>query len=206
MNILRIDSSARKGKSITRALCASAIEQMHGLGIASSVVTRDLLDGVSLLKEDTALALTTAPDARTQAQSELLRESDSLVAELKTADCVLIGCPIYNFSVPAALKAYFDLIARARVTFRYSADGPVGLLTGKRALVLVASGGTGVGSDIDFATGYVRHFLGFLGIDNVRMVAADRMTLDSNAVARAKGELTAVVSAMRDEFNSGDRA
>jgi FMN-dependent NADH-azoreductase len=117
------------------------------------------------LDTDWVTANFTPPEERGEAERAALAESDALVAELKAADVLVIGVPIYNFGIPAALKAWVDLVARARVTFRYTEQGPVGLLTGKRAYLAVASGGTPVGSAIDFATGYLRHVLGFLGID-----------------------------------------
>jgi FMN-dependent NADH-azoreductase len=91
------------------------------------------------------------------------------------ADVLVIGVPVYNFGIPASLKAWVDMIARARLTFRYTESGPVGLLRGKRAVLVVASGGTAVGSEIDFATDYLRHVLGFLGIDDVEIIAANRV-------------------------------
>ncbi len=117
----------------------------------------------------------TPPEQRNEEQKAALAESDALVSELKAADVLVIGVPIYNFGIPAALKAWVDMVARARLTFRYTENGPVGLLQGKRAYLAVASGGTAVGSEIDFATGYLRHVLGFLGIDDVQIVAADRL-------------------------------
>ncbi len=88
---------------------------------------------------------------------------------MQAADTLVIGLPIYNFGVPAALKAWVDQVARAGVTFRYTETGPKGLLTGKRAIIAVASGGTEAGSDVDFATGYIRHVLGFIGITDVHL-------------------------------------
>ena len=116
----------------------------------------------------------TAPEDRSVAQTEALTLSDTLVAELQAADSLVIGLPVYNFSVPAALKAWIDLIARAGVTFHYTANGPEGLLTGKRAIIALASGGTEFGSDIDFASGYLRHMLGFVGITDITFIRADR--------------------------------
>jgi FMN-dependent NADH-azoreductase len=111
----------------------------------------------------------------------VLALSDSLVAELQAADTVLITLPIWNFGIPSTLKAWIDQVARAGVTFRYTPDGPVGLLEGKRAILAVASGGTEVGSAIDFATDYLRHVLGFIGIHEVEIVAADRLMVDADA-------------------------
>ena len=88
---------------------------------------------------------------------------------------LVIGLPIYNFSVPAAMKAWIDQIARVGVTFNYSENGPVGLMKKKRAIILLASGGTKVGSDIDFASEYMKHILGFIGITDVTIIAADAL-------------------------------
>ncbi|MEO9598959.1 NAD(P)H-dependent oxidoreductase [Parasphingorhabdus sp.] len=141
------------------------------------------------MTEDWVHANFTDENERTDAQKAELALSDRLVDELIAADTLVIGTPIYNFSVPASLKAWIDMIARARKTFQYTANGPEGLLTGKKAYVLIASGGTEVGSDIDFASGYLRHILGFVGITDVTIVAADQQMM--------KGE-TALNEALAD--------
>jgi len=155
------------------------------------VVTRDLADTpLPQITEDWVNANFTPADDRTNAQKAVLAQSDALVAELEAADTVVIGLPIYNFGVPAALKAWIDLVARAGRTFKYTENGPVGLLEGKRAIVAVASGGTQAGSEIDFATPYVRHVLGFIGITEVEFVSADQLMIDADAsLARAKDEI-----------------
>lgn len=173
-HILRIDSSARTEGSVTRELTDAAINALAGAGPVQ-VTTRDVSGGIPFVTEDWVAANFTDPSARTEGQHAILADSDALVAELQAADVVVIGLPIYNFGVPAALKAWVDMIARARLTFRYTTDGPEGLLTGKRAVVLVASGGTAVNSAVDFATPYIRHALGFVGIDNVTVIASDQM-------------------------------
>ncbi|MEM9349646.1 MAG: NAD(P)H-dependent oxidoreductase [Pseudomonadota bacterium] len=175
--ILRIDASARKEGSITRDLTDKVIAKLG----AETVVTRDLAEGLPLLSEAWLGANWTAADERNDAQQEALALSDALVSEIKAADTLVIGVPIYNFAVPAALKAWVDLIARAGVTFAYSETGPKGLLEGKRAILVVASGGTKVGSEIDFAVGYMRHIMGFIGITDVDIVAADQLALDAEA-------------------------
>ena len=124
-----------------------------------------------------------------------LAESDTLVAELEAADVLVIGTPIYNFAIPAALKAWFDQVARPRVTFRYTEDGSVGLLGGKKAYIVVASGGVPVGSPVDFATPYIRHMLGFLGISDVEIVAADSLL--------SRGD--EAIEAARTDINRHDR-
>jgi FMN-dependent NADH-azoreductase len=179
-HILRIDASARRNGSITRDLNDTIIERFDRTG-ETKVTVRDLAEPLPLLTEDWIGANFTDPSERSDEQRETLAFSDELVAELKAADVLLIGLPIYNFGVPGVLKAWIDLVARARETFRYSEYGPVGLLEGKRAIVTVASGGTEAGSEIDFATGYLKHVLGFIGITDVVFVNADQMMVDADA-------------------------
>lgn len=188
MTILRIDASARRTGSVSRALADSIVARLDP---GADVTTRDLADALPLIDEAWIAANFTPADRRGDAERAALALSDELVAELQAADTVVIGLPIYNFGVPAAFKAWVDLVARAGVTFRYAETGPQGLLEGKRAIVAVASGGTEAGSEVDFATGYVRHVLGFMGITDVTLVAADRLMLDAEATmekARAQVE------------------
>ena len=180
--ILRIDASARRAGSVSRELTTKIIDRIEG----ADVVIRDLAETpVPQIDETWVNANFTPADDRTEAQKEVLSLSDSLVGEVKAADLIVIGLPIYNFGVPAALKAWVDQIARAGVTFRYTENGPKGLLDGKRAVVAVASGGTEAGSEIDFATGYVRHVLSFVGIHDVEFVTADRLMIDAEATLKS---------------------
>lgn len=183
--VLRIDASMRREGSTTRALADRVIARLG----AADVTTRDLADGIGLIDEAWIGANFTPPDARSAGQRGALAASDALVAELEAADVVVIGVPVYNFGVPAALKAWIDQVARARVTFRYTENGPVGLLTGKRAILVAASGGTEIGSGIDFAVPYLRHVLGFIGIHDVEVVSADRQMQRTDAVAAAEGAI-----------------
>jgi FMN-dependent NADH-azoreductase len=176
-NILRIDASARKAGSSSRALTDALMERLA----PDNIVTRDLTEVLPFVTEDWVGANFTDESERTDAQRAELALSDMLVDELFAADTLLIGTPIYNFAVPAALKAWIDLIARARKTFHYTANGPEGLLSGKKAYVLIASGGTAVGSEIDFASGYLRHVLGFVGITDVTIIAADQQMMKGEA-------------------------
>ncbi|MGV6804830.1 MAG: FMN-dependent NADH-azoreductase [Ruegeria sp.] len=175
--ILHIDASARRAGSTTRDLSAQIVQHLA----ADRIIRRDLATPLPLLTEDWIGANFTPADQRDATQRDLLALSDELVSELQKADTVVIGLPIYNFSVPAAFKAWIDLVARAGLTFAYSENGPKGLLEGKRAILAIASGGTAVGSEIDFATGYARHVLGFIGITDVDVVAADQMALNPEA-------------------------
>ena len=189
-HILRIDASARRDGSVSRDLVDRIIDRA---GPGATVTTRDLATGLPLIDEAWIRANLTPADARTEADRAALALSDRLVAEVQAADTLVIGLPIYNFGVPSALKAWIDLVARAGVTFRYSEAGPRGLLTGKRAIVAVASGGTEAGSDIDFATGYLRHVLGFIGITDVTFVTADRLMIDTaGSLATATAQIEAL--------------
>ena len=190
LNILRVDASARKSGSVSRDLTDKIVARYEGAGPVD-VVTRDLTDALPFLDEGWIGANFTDDADRTAEQKEALGLSDTLVSELEAADVVLIGLPIYNFGVPAALKAWIDLVARRGVTFTYGENGPVGLLEGKRAIISVASGGTEVGSEIDFATGYIRHVLKFIGITDVIFVSADRLAIDPEATLKAADDAVA---------------
>lgn len=186
-NVLIIQSSSRKDGSTTRALTAELVNALNDDEAELSIIERDLSDGMPFVDQSWIDANFTAAENRTADQSATLSFSDTLVDELTMADVIIIAAPIYNFGVPAALKAWIDQIARARVTFKYTDDGPVGLLEGKRAIVISASGGTEIGADIDFATGYLHHLLGFIGIKDVSFIAADRMMVDAEAaLAKAR--------------------
>ena len=176
--ILRIDASARQTGSVSRGLADKVIDQFCSLG-AIMVTRRDLASDLLFVDAEWVGAKFTPDDKLTAEQSDALTFSDNLIEELKEADILVIATPIYNFSIPASLKAWIDLIARAGRTFRYTENGPVGLLKGKQAIILVASGGTQVGSDIDFATPYLRHALKFIGITDVTIIAADALSKDA---------------------------
>lgn len=176
--ILQINASARKTGSVTRELTEALVTQLLAKSPEANVITRDVSQGLPFLDEDWVGATFTDPAERSAEQRMKLALSDTLVAELKAADTIVIGSPVYNFSVPAALKAWIDLIARARETFQYTENGPVGLLKDKKAYVIVASGGTKIGSEIDFAATYLKHVLGFVGISDVTIVAADQLMMD----------------------------
>ena len=191
--VLRIDASARTQDSVTRDLSG----RISALWTGAQVLHRDLAaTPVPQLTEDWVTANFTPPANRTAAQTQALALSDSLIDELRAADILVIGLPVYNFGVPAALKAWVDHVARAGVTFRYTETGPEGLLTGKRAILAMASGGTQAGAEIDYASTYMRHILRFIGITDVTVVAADQLALDADAsLARATDQIGALQAA-----------
>lgn len=172
-NILHISASIRGSESVSRGLSSALVERLAASGDAT-VVERNLSTNDIPYVDADRFAANLAPYAeRTAEQQELASYADTLIDELLNADTVVFGVPIYNFSVPATVKAWADLVARAGTTFKYTESGPVGLLEGKKAYLAIASGGTPVGSDFDFMSPWLKFFLGFLGITDVAIVAAD---------------------------------
>lgn len=167
-NALLVHSTARTANSVTRNLTKQVIDHLS----PDVIIERDLIDAVPQIDEAWVGANFTPAEDRTAAQSDVLTLSDTLVDELQEANTIVIGVPIYNFGIPASLKAWIDQICRAKVTFKYGENGPEGLLTGKRAIIVVASGGVKIGSDADMATPYMKQVLGFVGITDVTIVGA----------------------------------
>ena len=194
LNVLKVESSARREGSVTRRLAERILSELTEGGVSITVATRDVAAGLPVVDEAWIGANFTEPAERTAEQNAHLALSDELVREVRDADVLVIGAPVYNFGIPASLKAWIDLVARARETFRYTDEGPVGLLEGKRAVILLASGGTALGSEVDFASGYLRQVLGFVGITDVTFVAADQLMLAGDArilEAERKADATA---------------
>ncbi|WP_296720742.1 NAD(P)H-dependent oxidoreductase [Erythrobacter sp.] len=173
-NILYITASIRPdGDSVSRGLGQRLVEGLAAK-TGANVTTRDLAANDIPYVSAERFAANLAPAAeRTPEQVELAAIADELIAELQAADTIVLASPVYNFGPPATLKAWADLVARAGTTFRYTPTGPEGLLTGKKAYLAIASGGTPMGSDIDFMSRWLTFFLGFLGISDVEIVAAD---------------------------------
>lgn len=150
------------------------------------VVTRDLAtEAVPHLGGATVGAFFTPAEARNDEQKAAIALSDKLVAEVQAADTIVIGAPMYNFSVPSVLKAWFDHIARAGITFRYTENGPVGLLTGKKVVVFSTRGGLYAGTAADGETAFIRQFLGFLGMTDVSFVYAEALSLGEDKKTEA---------------------
>jgi FMN-dependent NADH-azoreductase len=189
ISILEISASGRRSESVSRMLSADIIAALESQHASVSVARRDLADGIGLVDEAWINANFTAEEERTAAQRDRLADSDALVAELRQTDVLVIGTPIYNFGIPASLKAWIDMIARARLTFRYTENGPEGLLQGKKAYIVVTSGGVPVDSAVDFATPYLRQALRFVGITDIAVIAADQLnqkSAESINAARAR--------------------
>jgi len=161
--------SSRLAADFARALAESAGRELKVRDLAANPVPH--------LTAERVTAFGTPASERTLDQQRHVAESDALVDELREADVLVLGLPMYNFGVPSTLKAYFDHVARAGVTFRYTAEGPLGLLTGKKAFVFATRGGRHAGTETDLQTAYVRLFLGFIGIRDVEFIYAEGLAL-----------------------------
>jgi FMN-dependent NADH-azoreductase len=181
--ILRIDASMRKNGSYSRTLSTKLIAQLKGQ-TSSNVKERDLADGIPIINEAWIEANFTDVAERTAEQRSVLSFSDALISELTDTDTLVIGLPIYNFNVPAAFKAWIDQVARAKVTFRYGDNDPEGLLENKKAYVIISSGGTQLGSEVDFVSDYIHHVLAFIGIKDVTII-------DSSGIGRNEEKVIA---------------
>ena len=177
MKIYQIDSSARKKGSTSRALAKKLLEKIKKPG--DEVVYRDLDDEMFFISGLTESGMKIDEKDQTEHHKKMFELSDKLVIELKESDIIIISVPIYNFGPPATLKAWADLAARVKLTFKYSEDGDrIGLLEDKQAYLVITSGGTKIQSDEDYLTPWLIHMLNFFGIKNIKIIAADQMALD----------------------------
>ena len=199
-NILHIDSSVRNTGSLTRQLGAEFIAKLKAANPATTVVTRDLATSpVPHLTEQMLGAYFTPAEQRNAEQAFVIKTSDTLVDELLAADTIVIGAPMYNFSVTSGLKAWIDHVARAGRTFKYGANGPEGLVTGKKVIVFVATGGAyseGPAAAYDHTTTYLRSVLGFLGMTDVTFVVAEGVAMGEDAVNAALAKSRAQIEAI----------
>ena len=193
MRILRIDSSAKTETSESRRLTDRIIDGLQANGKSPKVTVRDLNERLPQVDNAWIVANNTPADDHTDEQRKNLALSDKLVAEIEEADTLIIGVALYNFSISASLKLWIDLVCRARKTFAYLDGSPKGLMTGKKAIVCFASGGTQFGSDIDFASGYLRHILSFIGITDVTFISADKHFMDSQSLTNANATVDALI-------------
>ncbi len=188
-NILHIDASGRSAASVSRKLSSAIVN--HLSKDQGKVVYRDVSGDLPFVGETMINAYYTPKDERTSEQNHAIVLSDEIVYELKQCDILVLGTPMYNFGPPASLKAWADLVARVGETFRYTENGPLGLLENKKAYVAVATGGAAIDSEVDYLTPWLRHFLGFLGIDAVQVIEAEALNrVGPVAVANAFSEIT----------------
>ncbi len=180
-SILKVNSSGQHDRSVSRQLVAKVADKLVRENPGAELVERDVSGGLPPVNEAWIGANFTPKDQRNGDQKAVLANSDALVEELRAADVIVVGLPIYNFGIPASLKLWVDQIARAGETFKYGESGPVGLLEGKRAVLVVASGGVETGSPVDFASTYMKHVLGFIGITDVTTVSATGLARNADA-------------------------
>jgi FMN-dependent NADH-azoreductase len=182
--LLQINTSIHADHGQSSQLATQFVQAFSRARPDWRIVRRDLAsDTVPHLSAERFAAFVSAPQERNAAQREVVAYSDALIGELKQADVIVLGLPMYNFGVPSQLKAYFDHIARAGETFRYTANGPVGLLQGKRAYIFAARGGLYAGTALDTQTNYVRDFLRFVGIEDVEFVYAEGLAISPQSKA-----------------------
>jgi FMN-dependent NADH-azoreductase len=193
--LLQINASINNDNGQSSQLANQFVAAFHRRRPEAKIVVRDVAaaDPVPHLTAERFGAFITKHEERSTAQRAVVAYSDSLIDELKQADVIVLGLPMYNFGVPSQLKAYFDHIARVGVTFKYTEKGPVGLLTGKKAYVFAARGGVYVGTPMDTQTSYVRDFLRFLGITDVEFVYAEGLAISpeskESGLAKAVAEI-----------------
>jgi len=178
-HLLQINASIHSGEGHSSRLAQQFVSAFRTNHPDAKVTVRDVAaaQAVPHLTGERFGAFVTPAEQRTPAQRAVIAYSDALIDEIRAADVVVIGLPMYNFGLPSQLKAYFDHIARAGVTFAYTDKGAVGRLTGKKVYVFAARGGQYVGTPLDTQTSYVRDFLGFLGMTDVQFVYAEGLQL-----------------------------
>ena len=199
--LLHINSSIHSTNGESSRLARAFVDEWIARNPRTTLIERDLaLEPVPHLDAARFRAFTLPAAQRTAAEQAVIDYSDRLVDELKRADVIALGLPMYNFGVPSMLKAYFDHVARAGVTFRYTEKGSVGLLAGKRAFVFATRGGK-YGTGADPQPEYVRNFLRFLGIEDVRFIFAEGLALGEvakrAALAQAHAEIRALYAGER---------
>lgn len=189
MNILQINSSARSEGSASTRLANDIVERLRAENPGAGLVVRDLARNPHpVLDEATLGALFTPAEQRTPEQTARVALDDALIAEIQAADAVVLGVPMYNFGVPAQLKNWIDAIARAKVTFEYTANGPRGLLQGKTVYVALTRGGRYRDTALDSQVPYLKAVLGFLGMSDVRFVFAEGLAMGPDAEQQAFAE------------------
>ncbi|MBX3626588.1 MAG: FMN-dependent NADH-azoreductase [Rhizobacter sp.] len=192
MNVLQINSSARTTGSHSTRLAGDIVQRLG----AATLTVRDLgKQPLPALDEAALGALFTPAEQRTPAQAARVAQDDALIAEVQAADVLVLGVPMYNFGVPAALKNWIDAIARAGVTFKYTDKGPIGLLTGKKVYVALARGGLYRDTPADSQVPYLKSVLGFLGMTDVTFFYAEGLAMGPEAEKKALASAAAQIDA-----------
>ena len=178
-NLLHIKSSIFGDRGKSSQLATKFIDDWKMQNPQGEVVVRDLVaDDLPHLDSFVISALTTTHDDRTDDQQALVQRSDELIAEIKAADQIVMGVPMYNFAVPSQMKSYFDLLARAGVTFNYTENGPVGLIGDKPVYLIATRGGLYKENGSDFQIPFVKQFLSFIGLGSMEVIYAEGLNMD----------------------------
>jgi FMN-dependent NADH-azoreductase len=197
MNILQINSSARSSGSESTRMSDKLVAGLVAANPGASVVRRDLASDPHPTLDEAALGALFTPAAdRSAEQNARIALDDALIAQVQAVDTIVIGAPMYNFGITTQLKAFFDAIARAGVTFRYTAAGPEGLLTGKKVYVNLSRGGVHRNGASDSQVPYLKTFLGFLGMTDVTFLYSEGMGMGPEAVAQAQAQADAQIDAV----------
>ncbi len=179
--ILRLDASASVDTSNSKKLGDELIARLMALHPGATVQQRDLNQEIGFIDQNWVTANFTPIEQRSEIQQQRLAFSDELIEEIRRSDHIVLTTPMYNFGIPATLKAWIDMICRAGVTFQYTADGPVGLIKGKTVDIVITTGGAPLHSPVDFVTGYLKQIFGFIGIENINIIGAERMNVDADS-------------------------
>jgi FMN-dependent NADH-azoreductase len=194
MNILQINSSARSVGSESTRLADSIVAKLKAANPQAQVTRRDLASEPHPAIDEAALgALFTPAEQRSAGQAARVALDDALIAQVLAADVIVIGAPMYNFGMTVQLKSWFDAIARAGVTFRYSATGPEGLVKNKKVYVTLARGGVHRGGETDSQVPHLKTLLGFLGMTDVTFVYSEGHGMGPEAVAKAQAQADAII-------------
>ncbi len=179
-NILFIKSSLNGEQGNSTILAQELVANLSATSEVK-VVERDLAEqGLEHLTQIEMAAWMTPANERNSAQVKLTHISDSLIEELTTSDTLVIAMPMYNYGVPSTFKAWVDRVARAGVTFRYTENGPVGLLKNKKVVIVAARGGIHAGTTSDSQTQYLTSFFNFLGLDDITFIYAEGLNMPGN--------------------------
>lgn len=201
MKVLQLDSSILGEGSVSRQLTRSVVERLRESEAEVEVVQRDLgREPLAHLTPDILATRGTAAELLNDLQNREAKLDEELIAELKSADVVVIGAPLYNFTIPTGLKAWVDRIAVAGQTFRYTEKGPQGLVTGKKAVIVATSGGSYADSPVDtMHVGYLKQLLNFIGITDIEVVRAPGLAVGAevraHSLVRAKGQIREMFAA-----------
>ena len=199
MNILQINASARREGANSTRLATRVVERLQAAHPGARVTVRDLAVTPHPVLDGAALgALFTPAEQRSPAQVARVALDDALIAEVQAHDAIVLGVPMYNFGTPVQLKSWIDAIARSGVTFRYTANGPEGLIKGKKVYVALARGGLYRGTANDAQMPYLKTVLGFLGMTDVHFIYAEGLAMGEQAAAKgfeqAEADLAAALA------------